>query len=384
MRDMEGKALVKLLTGPGFFRIVLAFLVFLSHMSVLRLGVAAVYIFFTLSGFWISRLWTVKYSTSSRAYRVFLISRLWRLWPVFILSTALTWALLCVSTYLWAPFGCGWHPVKVDILLQIFSNLMIFGYADLPRLARMNNPMWSLDIEAQFYLLVPAILFLLSRGKSVIAALLLVAIVSVLFVHAYILPRYIGFFLIGIVAEQAKWRPSRRVAYAALAGSAVLLALLIVLPETHGLLVQADSGDGPGIERYNHLFSALLAVLILPWTVFTTFQKGWRFDRSLADLSFIFYAVHYPVLRFFNVVTDDFSRAAIAFVVILGVIAVFWRYDQLLEHWRSSWVARQVKAYPKAAAGVVNSPPQPPAGTPKPPAALPLPACPPRSAAAPP
>jgi peptidoglycan/LPS O-acetylase OafA/YrhL len=383
---MEGAALVKILTGPGFFRIVLASLVFLAHMSDLRLGIAAVYIFFTLSGFWIARLWAMKYSKSSRAYRIFLVSRLWRLWPVFILSTALTWGLFCVSTYLWAPFGYGWDPSKADIPWQIVSNLVIFGYADLPRLARINNPMWSLDIEAQFYLLVPAILFLLSKGRSVIALLLLVSVASVLFIHAYILPRYMAFFIIGILAEQSKWQPSRRTGYTALAGSVALVALLIVLPKTHGLLIMADSGDGPGIEKYNHLFSALLAVSILPWTVFTTFQTGWKFDRALADLSFIFYAVHYPVLRFFNVVDDDFARAAIAFGVILAVIVAFWHYDQVLEHWRSAWVARQVKAYPKRFRGAISvtSLPHPTAAATKLPAVPPSPASRPHSAAAPP
>jgi len=334
------------LSGPGFFRIMLALVVYISHVSTLKLGVAGVYVFFTLSGFWISHLWTKKYSKSNRAYPIFLISRIWRVWPVFIVASAMTWGLFLITRQGWAPFGNGWHLTNVELVRQIIANTVIFGYSSLPFAAKINGPMWSLDIEAQFYLLAPLFIYLIAKGRAMIIALLAISLGFILFIHIYVMPRYLIFFVAGIVSEQTKWRPSARTACAALVGSILVVVLVALTPPLHGLIFLTGDADDGG--KYNHLFSAALALGILPWTVFTTRQEGLKYDRKLGDLAFIFYAVHYPILRFFNINDGNVEKIALSTLFTAAVCSLLWFYDKAVEDMRSAWTYKQIKAHPKA------------------------------------
>src|SRR5678815_5577437 len=52
----------------GAFRFLLATIVLANHSSRIYLGSMAVFIFFVLSGFWITRMWREKYSRLKPAY----------------------------------------------------------------------------------------------------------------------------------------------------------------------------------------------------------------------------------------------------------------------------------------------------------------------------
>ena len=52
----------QIIVGPGFFRLILATLVFLHHTSSIALGEMAVIVFFVLSGYWIAKMYREKYS----------------------------------------------------------------------------------------------------------------------------------------------------------------------------------------------------------------------------------------------------------------------------------------------------------------------------------
>lgn len=51
-----------LVFSAGFFRLILASIVVLDHISPLQFGLVAVYEFFILSGYWIPQMWAGKYS----------------------------------------------------------------------------------------------------------------------------------------------------------------------------------------------------------------------------------------------------------------------------------------------------------------------------------
>src|ERR1700736_4048071 len=76
--------------GPGFFRLFLSFVVVCHHSFPFRLGAWGVYVFFILSGFWISRMWRQRYAQTHHPLLTFMISRWWRLAPVFLICTALS------------------------------------------------------------------------------------------------------------------------------------------------------------------------------------------------------------------------------------------------------------------------------------------------------
>jgi len=79
---------------PGAFRLALAYAVFVSHTLPLKLGLAAVFLFFALSGFWIFQMWTERYAFTQAPYRTFIVSRFWRLIPGFYLQLVILIAIL--------------------------------------------------------------------------------------------------------------------------------------------------------------------------------------------------------------------------------------------------------------------------------------------------
>jgi peptidoglycan/LPS O-acetylase OafA/YrhL len=135
---------------PGAFRLVLALAVVASHVTPLDIGRLAVLAFFFLSGFWSSRIWAQKFG--SGATLRFYAARWLRIAPLYLL-VLLTWA---------AIRGTPLHP----------ENFTLFGVATTDR-----DPLrvsWSLDIELQFYLLLPLLFGLVaeaSAGLTILGAL---------------------------------------------------------------------------------------------------------------------------------------------------------------------------------------------------------------------
>ena len=77
-----------LIAPPGLFRIALAYIVFVNHSLPIHLGSMAVYLFFMLSGYWVFHMWGREYAPTEAPYRNFIVSRFWRLMPVYYVALA--------------------------------------------------------------------------------------------------------------------------------------------------------------------------------------------------------------------------------------------------------------------------------------------------------
>jgi peptidoglycan/LPS O-acetylase OafA/YrhL len=193
--------------GPGFFRLFLSFVVVFHHSFPLRLGAWGVYVFFILSGFWICRMWRQRYAWTHHPLLTFIISRWWRLAPVFLTCTVLSVA----SGFFLSDAGAlqrASHPIWwVRQLLIAGSNQV---GTNLP-------PTWSLDVEMQFYLVAPFLIALFEGIRPVFRWTIIAAASGwlILFtlrggtIQYSNLTLFVGFFLIGVTIEMCKWKPSR-------------------------------------------------------------------------------------------------------------------------------------------------------------------------------
>jgi peptidoglycan/LPS O-acetylase OafA/YrhL len=100
---IRAPSLGRSLIGPGLLRLFLALVVFVDHASRLALGPAAVKVFFCLSGFWIYRIWTERYVRCRDPYITYVISRVWRVIPTFLLIVLIT--LICLHYALGQPWA---------------------------------------------------------------------------------------------------------------------------------------------------------------------------------------------------------------------------------------------------------------------------------------
>lgn len=323
----------KILTGPGAFRLILALAVFQHHVASIAVGSAAVYVFFVLSGFWICTMWRDRYSKANAPYFTYLVSRLWRLLPVF--------ALIGTGFLLWR-----WVVGLPITGHMIASTFLILGYASLPQLPMA--PAWSLDIELQFYILAPGLIWLMARGHArltlVTAGLLGIAAAS-LHLKAFV-PQHLFWFCVGMAASTIDWQPSGRLAWSGVALAAVTSLALLISPIRDVILGGANPTP---LHRFNELYNVGLALCLAPYAIWSTRQKGGAWDGAFADLSYVVYLLHWATGNWLAAHAAHLATGprivvtAGAVVVTLGASWLIWRYfDKPINRQRAAWVRKRL------------------------------------------
>lgn len=281
---------------PGAFRLFLASLVLLSHVSGLETGRLGVALFFVLSGYWISDLWDRQGGPGM--IPLFLLNRFLRIWPLYM--------LVMVAAALWfrTPLG--------------LSNFTIFGVASNHR----PNPLgveWSLDIEAQFYALLPILMLLNVR-------LLLLAIPCAL---AWWIDYQFGVrtvflfapaFAAGMLIYRSKTKPLIISPMVSLAAFAALTALIYAIPALRGNLFKSQ----PDLLQVD-VFAMLWLAPLLPYVAGSLRLKSSPLDRHVGNLAYPLYLVHFPILHAFGLtgLVEKMLVSALAFgVAVLLYILV--------------------------------------------------------------
>jgi peptidoglycan/LPS O-acetylase OafA/YrhL len=147
----------------GYYRMLLALLVALSHMGIsvrgVNLGVTAVISFFVISGLMMTML-IRKHYNSGDLIKYFYLDRLCRLFPQFIFHIGLAVAVLIGSKYINPDVQLAYGNNSQISFLNVLLNALM-----LPLGYYMFNPMgdggliltstWSLGLELTFYIVIP-------------------------------------------------------------------------------------------------------------------------------------------------------------------------------------------------------------------------------------
>lgn len=324
--------------GPGAFRFILAMAVFAHHASRLAIGSAAVYIFFALSGYWMHRMWVARYAQTKRPYVTYLVSRAWRLLPVFVLVGIVNILVL------WTLRGSIGDVLGPSWWLSTVSGLIILGYAALP--TQPLYPAWSLDIEMRYYLIAPA-MSELGRRPRMIGVLLAAAGCMSLVTAALWEPRtgmlpYLIFFVLGLSVASTGREPGRRAAWVGLAAMVMLTSAVIALRP--GALF---GGASPGPDfAWNPAFNIAVALSLLSFALFTVRAHSGTGDRMLADLSYIVYLLHWPAVQWLTWLDKPplervpYLGLTIAVVLVAGYV-IWLGFDRPINAMRSRWVAKR-------------------------------------------
>ena len=312
----------------------MALAVFLHHSTGFNIGMSAVLIFFVLSGYWVAAMWTHTYAHTRAPYATYLISRVWRITPVFALCSLISWILL---------LGREGRPESIGNLAhQIFSNILILGYNSLPFQA--NVPGWSLDMEIQFYLVAPLIIFLISRSAYAVFICLLISVCSKWLGGGVTVAPFMYFFGVGVAAAILDLRPEPRLARASLLATLAIIAFCVLLLAKNMLFRDYAA---PPLLTFSSRSNTLIAVTMIPWALYTVRQESSPQDRMLGDLSYIFYLLHWSVLGALQAGEGDYARRLLvcvfALALILAVSCFIWIfYDRPINRLRAQWVARRV------------------------------------------
>ncbi len=327
----------------GLLRVYLALSVIITHNGNSFFGsdpILAVPAFFVISGFVIALVLNEKYVGNTPG---FLLARHLRLWPSYAVVIAIVFAffsavkpipdspvaniyLYCVSIGLWFYDTLGWFTYDANsgaIMMLDGSAARGAGKSIVWRTPMAH--MWSVGVELTFYLVAP---LLARRWKYVLAAFLVALVVHILIVLE--LPQHhplraksainsFYLFAAGMLSYwfwvHKRWLLDRfsvpAIPLAACAGFMVLWA-------------------GQPLARIHPLAPDLVllcfAVSLVP--VFH-YSRDMRWDRSVGELSYGIYLVHWPILHFLLnghsgqwLWTGYIALASLAASVVLQLIIV--------------------------------------------------------------
>jgi peptidoglycan/LPS O-acetylase OafA/YrhL len=320
--------------GPGSFRLVLALLVVLSHLTALGIGRPAVMLFFMLSGYWVSRMYEQKYMPAGpilTAVWLFYVSRLLRIWLPFAVAFLGTFAVYFFFA----------QAKSTDMLF----GLTLLGIAST-RLDILGTA-WSLDIELQFYLLVPVIWALLSFSVKRVGLFWPVCSVMGLTAFGWYLQMTYGLwtvlsylppFVAGTLVWLSRSRASRGLAIASVGLFAIVGLAVLLVPYLRPFLIY-----GSPVPFEVDWFGMAWVVLLLPFVAWNVQQKSSWLDMHFGNYSYALYITHWPVIAFLQPLLAPLSRAdkllSLAVIAVISVI-FYLAVDRQCERFRRKLVGR--------------------------------------------
>ena len=317
--------------SPGLFRLMLACVVFAQHSTRLLLGASAVFLFFALSGYWIASIWEKDYAETQSPALTFYVSRAWRLLPAFWVANLSAIVIAALRGNL--PNAYRAVSFSPHLIPMISGNLGLFGYSLLPHSQRLLDTAWSLDVEAEFYLIFPLLMLLKPVWR--VRSLFLAGFIGLCAILLYGEPVYrnLGyysfFFAIGLFFHSSKKVPSQGLALACFASCLLCLCTCFAVPELRGLVLASKHATGESVQ-WSYAANCAIAFIMMPFAFRTVHQPSPKQDRLLGDLSYLVYLFHVPALA---LLSDSYfsmnmrQRLPVLALVWIGVFIVsfaFW------------------------------------------------------------
>lgn len=333
---------------PGITRFILASLVILYHISrFVFLGRFAVCSFFILSGYWITLIFSNKYSKKQKPLKVFYLSRLWRLLPVFY-----TFTLLAFVVWIFLDHSIIGLIKSLDLPDKIVfwvSNTTLLTYYSLPKVDIMV-PAWSLDIELEFYLLFP-ILFYISRNNYKVLKWLFILFLALSFYlcascnSAWInnsLLTYLYLFILGMMIFHYQISFKAKTEKVCLCIFAIVVGIQYVIPYAVQHFKSTNS-------MYYTVISFVLVMLAVPVLANSVRIYSDKRDKFWGELSFMVYLSHWVWIRPYGLLTQNISMpihliyAVLFLTLTMGLaLIIYWLVDRPMERLRHQWVNNQL------------------------------------------
>ena len=314
---------LRLTFGPGHFRVMLATLVVISHMSSLEVGRPAVFVFFMLSGYWVLRMYEQKYRANAPVW-MFYLSRFMRVWLAF--ATAFLAVFL-----LYALFS---EPRPLEIL----GGLSLLGVASTKN--DVLGTSWSLDIELQFYLLVPALSLTLARvqksWKRAVLAFMIGMMLTILGWHLqttkglWTVLSYMPPFMIGALIWHTRARSSGKAAAVSVFVFTMVGVMVLSSPVLRPLL--QSNVDGPFNKDW---FGMAWVTLLVPFVIWNVQQKSSPFDMHVGNYSYALYITHWPVIAFLGPAMQPVSVLEKMFILAMIFAVSLAFYATVDRGWES-------------------------------------------------
>jgi peptidoglycan/LPS O-acetylase OafA/YrhL len=277
-------------------------MVVLFHLQVpfFENGYLGVDVFFVISGFLMAKL----YDRGTAAD--FYARRIDRLLPAYSLTIA---CVLGVSCFMLLPVDFAQLHEQAVVSVSFLSNFYFWNQSSYFEQAAFNPllNLWSLAVEAQFYLIVPLLYQLLRKSSAATSAAFVLTLVACIAVQTispktsfFLMPFRIWEFLVGAWVAwrgQDEGKAYDRTALVQLAPLVLLLAAFFFLPLRP---------DGRSI-LFGHPSLIALAVVVLTGAIIhfelpksVVHSLAGRSLAGIGDYSYSIYLIHFPAIVLWN------------------------------------------------------------------------------------
>lgn len=321
----------------GALRLFLAISVMIQHGGYLwtghlRLlpGDMAVYIFFIISGYYISMALEKNYLGRDGGILRFYANRAIRIYPAYLLTVFVVWAfyLAFQQKFQGAQFR-GIDYIAVNLLI-FGQDWMMFAEPTFQWHYHANAPGWSLAVELGFYAVAP---FIISRGMKTAFALIAAGLVSwsLYPIHLSTFPGGIAFFMLGVISYKSI-RPNP------VLGKWIVFSIAVVMLATlaaFGRFSFFYDGDAFATNARSMLWLPVYVLCAAAIPHIESYTRASSADRFLGDLSYPLYVVHWPLI---NLILSPLQvqQKYFGFICIPAALIVYFMVDRPLSRMRDA------------------------------------------------
>ena len=298
-------------------------------------GFIGVDVFFVISGYLITRNIAYQMDDGAFSFAKFYINRIRRLMPALFFTLLIT---LILGFYLFSPNDL--ERLGQSLLSAVFSvsNFFFWGEADYFNPSSDIKPLlhtWSLAVEEQFYLIWPALLFVLYKlkNKTLLVAFFLISIIASLYISElyienhpeavfFLLPfRFFEFSLGALCVFITKKNLNKSILNELIFLTGILL---IVIPA----LTYSSDTVFPGVSALLPCLGAAAIIFVGSASRVHVVLSNKLFV-SMGLISYSVYLIHWPIFVFYKYwVFEDISTIEVIVLLISSVLAGFlmWRF----------------------------------------------------------
>lgn len=330
----------------GSLRTFLALVVAAGHLSGIFLGVHAVYGFYVISGFLMTRIVNERYGYSRRGFSLYLLNRFLRIYPAY-------WLACLVGLALVIALGDEWNssfqrnlklPEDPVAWLALWAN----WYWQPDNVSHLVPPSWAIAVEFLFYLLIG---LGLARSKQIVLIWLMVSIGYHLLALEFGWDRYYSPLAAMLPYALGAWVYHARDACSSWLARNTRHLLLGLLPLYALIILSNPLASLQGIQM-TWLFYLGVGVSALTVAVLSqdrTFELHSSRDTGIGNLSYPIYLFHYPCGAVVVAMFDLPPKSLGTFFAALPLMLITSRLishmnEAAVEKWRKK-ISRHAQRY---------------------------------------
>jgi peptidoglycan/LPS O-acetylase OafA/YrhL len=210
---------------------------------------------------------------------------------------------------------------------------------------------WSLDVEMQFYIILPIIWFFLiskNSNRELLNIFIISIAISIIGWFAEFMldietaAAYLPLFLAGAIIYKLELKCGPLAAGASVLAFCLIGAILGYFPQTRMLII--GGADDASLTKFA---SMLWSMFLIPFVVFNVRQPSSSLDVHMGKISYSLYLIHWPIIVFLQQSLEKDLPDHIKIIFLTSIIPIaalfYFCFDMNFEKMRQKFMSLQFR-----------------------------------------